>query len=191
MIDEVLDIKCIPNNEEKYISFSLKFELKREWKFKKGEWKEVVEKHEIRFLDSFKFTLMGLESLVKNLPREDLKETKRFFGEKMDLVSRKGVYPYEFMDDFKKFKRQSLPKKTSFFSRLTQEKVTDEDFEHAQKVWKEFEMKNMGEFHDLYLKTDVLLLADVMENFRKLCEENYDLDPAHFFTVPGWLGMQC
>ena len=185
LIDEVLDIKCIPNNEEKYISFSLKFELKREWKFKKGEWKEVVEKHEIRFLDSFKFTLMGLESLVKNLPREDLKETKRFFGEKMDLVSRKGVYPYEFMDDFKKFKRQSLPKKTSFFSRLTQEKVTDEDFEHAQKVWKEFEMKNMGEFHDLYLKTDVLLLADVMENFRKLCEENYDLDPAHFFTVPG------
>ena len=89
------------------------------------------------------------------------------------------------MDDFEKFKKQSLPKKTSFFSRLKQEKVSDEDFEHAQKVWKEFELKNMGDFHDLYLKTDVLLLADVMENFRKLCEENYELDPAHFFTVPG------
>ena len=187
LMDEVLSIKCIPNNDEKYISFSLRFELKRitKWDPKGEEWIEVVIPHEIRFLDSFKFTLAGLEGLVKNLSLEDLKETNRFFGEKIDLVSRKGVYPYEYMDDFEKFKKQSLPKKTSFFSRLKQEKVSDEDFEHAQKVWKEFELKNMGDFHDLYLKTDVLLLADVMENFRKLCEENYELDPAHFFTVPG------
>ena len=187
LMDEVLSIKFIPNNDEKYISFSLKFELKRitKWDFKTEEWKEVVVKHEIRFLDSLKFTLSGLEGLVKNLSREDLEETTRFFGEKIDLVSRKGVYPYEFMDDFEKFKKQSLPKKTSFFSRLKQEKISDEDFEHAQKVWREFQLKNMGDFHDLYLKTDVLLLADVMENFRKLCEKHYGLDPAHFFTVPG------
>ena len=187
LMDEVLSIKCIPNNDKKYISFSLKFELKRitKWDWKTEEWKEVAIQHEIRFLDSFKFTLAGLEGLVKNLSREDLTETARFFGEKIDLVSRKGVYPYEFMDDFEKFKKQSLPKKTSFFSRLKQEKISDEDFEHAQKVWREFQLKNMGEFHDLYLKTDVLLLADVMEKFRKLCEKNYELDPAHFFTVPG------
>ena len=187
LMDEVLSIKCIPNNDEKYISFSLRFELKRitKWDPKGEEWIEIILKHEIRFLDSLKFTLAGLEGLVKNLSREDLKETNRFFGEKIDLVSRKGVYPYEYMDDFEKFKKQSLPKKTSFFSRLKQEKVSDEDFEHAQKVWKAFELKNMGDFHDLYLKTDVLLLADVMENFRKLCEKNYELDPAHFFTVPG------
>ena len=187
LMDEVLSIKCIPNNDEKYISFSLRFELKRitKWDPKGEEWIEVVIPHEIRFLDSFKFTLAGLEGLVKNLSLEDLKETNRFFGEKIDLVSRKGVYPYEFMDDFEKFKKQSLPKKTSFFSRLKQEKVSDEDFEHAQKVWKAFELKNMGDYHDLYLKTDVLLLSDVMENFRKLCEKNYELDPAHFFTVPG------
>ena len=187
LMDEVLSIKCIPNNDEKYISFSLRFELKRitKWDPKGEEWIEVVIPHEIRFLDSFKFTLAGLDGLVKNLSLEDLKETNRFFGEKIDLVSRKGVYPYEYMDDFEKFKKQSLPKKTSFFSRLKQEKVSDEDFEHAQKVWKEFELKNMGDFHDLYLKTDVLLLADVMENFRKLCEKHYELDPAHFFTVPG------
>ena len=187
LMDEVLSIKCIPNNDEKYISFSLKFELKRitKWDFKTEEWKEVVVKHEIRFLDSLKFTLSGLEGLVKNLSREDLEETTRFFGEKIDLVSRKGVYPYEFMDDFEKFKKQSLPKKTSFFSRLKQEKISDEDFDHAQRDWKEFELKNMGDFHDLYLKTDVLLLADVMENFRKLCEKHYELDPAHFFTIPG------
>ena len=187
LMDEVLSISCIPNNNEKYISFSLKFELKRiiKWDPKKEEWIEVVIKHEIRFLDSFKFTLSGLEGLVKNLSREDLKETTRFFGEKIDLVSRKGVYPYEFMDDFEKFKKQSLPKKTSFFSRLKQEKISEEDFLHAQKVWKECKLKNMGDYHDLYLKTDVLLLADVMENFRKLCEKHYELDPAHFFTVPG------
>ena len=187
LMDEVLSISCIPNNDEKYISFSLKFELKRitKWDPRKEEWIEVVIPHEIRFLDSFKFTLSGLEGLVKNLSREDLKETTRFFGEKIDLVSRKGVYPYEFMDDFEKFKKQSLPKKTSFFSRLKQEKISDEDFEHAQKVWKECKLKNMGDYHDLYLKTDVLLLSDVMENFRKLCEKNYELDPAHFFTVPG------
>ena len=187
LMDEVLSISCIPNNNEKYISFSLKFELKRiiKWDPKKEEWIEVVIPHEIRFLDSFKFTLSGLNGLVKNLSREDLKETARFFGEKIDLVSRKGVYPYEFMDDFEKFKKQSLPKKTSFFSRLKQEKISDEDFEHAQKVWKECKLKNMGDYHDLYLKTDVLLLSDVMENFRKLCEKNYELDPAHFFTVPG------
>ena len=194
LMDEVLSIKCIPNNGEKYISFSLKFELKRFTKWDPGteEWKEVVVKHEIQFLDSFKFTLAGLEGLVKNLSREDLKETTRFFGEKIDLVSRKGVYPYEFMDDFEKFKKQSLPKKTSFFSRLKQEKISDEDFEHAQRVWREFELKNMGDFHDLYLKTDVLLLADVMENFRKLCEKHYELDPAHFYTVPGlsWDAMR-
>ena len=187
LMDEVLSIKCIPNNDEQYISFSLKFELERipKWDDKTEEWKEVVVEHDIRFLDSFKFTLSGLEGLVKNLSREDLKETARFFREKIDLISRKGVYPYEFMDDFEKFKKQSLPKKTSFFSRLKQEKISDEDFEHAQRVWREFGLKNMGDYHDLYLKTDVLLLADVMENFRKLCEKHYELDPAHFYTVPG------
>ena len=185
-LDEVLSVACIPNNEEKYISFSLKFELKKERReVTEGQWKEFVVKHEIRFLDSFKFTLVGLSSLVKNLPKEELKETARFFGERSELVSRKGVYPYEFMDGFDKFEKKQLPKKAAFFSRLNQEKVTDENYQRAQKVWEEFSIQTMGEFHDLYLKTDVLLLADVMESFRKLCEKNYELDPAHFFTTPG------
>ena len=185
-LDEVLDVTCIPNNEEKYIAFSLKFELKKERReVAEGEWKEFTVKHEIRFLDSFKFTLSGLSSLVENLPKEDLKETIRFFGERSELMSRKGVYPYEFMDGFDKFEKKQLPKKASFFSRLNQEKVTDENYQRALKVWEEFSCQNMGEFHDLYLKTDVLLLADVMESFRKLCEKHYELDPAHYFTTPG------
>ena len=171
-LDEVLSVACIPNNEEKYISFSLKFELKKERReVTEGQWKEFVVKHEIRFLDSFKFTLAGLSSLVENLPKEELKETARFFGERSELVSRKGVYPYEFMDGFDKFEKKQLPKKTAFFSRLNQEKVTDENYQHAQKVWEKIFIQTMGEFHDLYLKTDVLLLADVMESFRKLCEK--------------------
>ena len=185
-LDEVLSVTCIPNNEEKYISFSLKFELKKERReVDEGEWKEFIVKHEIRFLDSFKFTLAGLSSLVENLPKEELKETARFFGDRSELVSKKGVYPYEFMDGFDKFEKKQLPKKAAFFSRLNQEKVTDENYQRAQKVWEEFSCQTMGEFHDLYLKTDVLLLADVMESFRKLCEKHYELDPAHFFTTPG------
>ena len=185
-LEEVLSVTCIPNNEEKYISFSLKFELKTERReVAEGQWKEFVVRHEIRFLDSFKFTLSGLASLVENLPKEELKETARFFGEKSELVSRKGIYPYEFMDGFEKFEKRQLPKKTSFFSRLNQEKVSEENYQRALKVWEEFSLQNMGEFHDLYLKTDVLLLADVMESFRKLCEKHYELDPAHFFTTPG------
>ena len=113
-------------------------ELKRitKWDPKGEEWIEVVIPHEIRFLDSFKFTLAGIGGPREKSFLEDLKETNRFFGEKIDLVSRKGVYPYEYMDDFEKFKKQSLPKKTSFFSRLKQEKVSDEDSSTPKKSGK-------------------------------------------------------
>ena len=116
LMDEVLKIKCIPNNDEKYISFSLEFELKKikKWDFEKKDCIEIVLKHEIRFLDSFKFTLAGLESLVKNLSLEDMKETSRFFGKKIDLVSRKGIYPYEYMDDFKKIQKAKSAEKNFF-----------------------------------------------------------------------------
>ena len=83
-----------------------------------GEWKEFTVKHEIRFLDSFKFTLSGLSSLVENLPKEDLKETIRFFGERSELMSRKGVYPYEFMDGFDKFEKKTTAKESLFFLQI-------------------------------------------------------------------------
>ena len=114
-LDEVLSVTCIPNNEEKYISFSLKFELKKE---RKEEGKEFIVKHEIRFLDSFKFTLSGLSSLVENLPKEELKETIRFFGKRSELVSQKGVYPYEFMDGFDKFEKKTTAKESRFFLQI-------------------------------------------------------------------------
>ena len=176
------NIKCIPNNEEKYISFS-KDIVVGEYVNKKGEKVEV--KHEIRFLDSFKFMASSLESLVGNLGLEKLIQTKKEFGEKAELLSRKGIYPYDYMNGIKKFSEEKLPQKEDFFSKLNDCGISDEDFDHAQRIWKEFGMKNLGEYHDLYLKSDVLLLADVFEEFRNVCMENYSLDPAWYYTSPG------
>ena len=176
------NIKCIPNNEEKYISFSKEIVV-GEYKNKKGEKVEV--KHEIRFLDSFKFMASSLESLVGNLGLEKLIETKKEFGTRFELISRKGIYPYDYMNGIKKFSEEKLPQKEKFYSKLNDCGVTDEDYDHAQRIWKEFGMKNLGEYHDLYLKSDVLLLADVFEEFRNVCMENYSLDPAWYYTSPG------
>ena len=176
------NIKCIPNNEEKYISFSKEIVV-GEYKNKKGEKVEV--KHEIRFLDSFKFMASSLESLVGNLGLEKLIETKKEFGTRFELISRKGIYPYDYMNGIKKFSEEKLPQKEKFYSKLNDCGISDEDFDHAQRIWKEFGMKNLGEYHDLYLKSDVLLLADVFEEFRNVCMENYSLDPAWYYTSPG------
>ncbi|CAB4011090.1 Hypothetical predicted protein, partial [Paramuricea clavata] len=95
------------------------------------------------------------------------------------------------MDDFVKFSEPSLPPQEEFYSSLTDEGITDEDYEHAKKVWKSFDMKSMREYHDLYLKVDVLLLADIMERFREICMENYELDPAWYYTSPGLAWDAC
>ena len=85
---------------------------------------------------------------------------------KFALLLRKGVYPYEYMDSWKRFKEESLPDKESFYSELNKEHVTDEDYAHAQKVWNTFKIKNLGEHHDLYVQSDTSLLEDVFENFK-------------------------
>ena len=89
------------------------------------------------------------------------------------------------MDSFEKFKQTELPTKEQFYSTLNNECITDKDYQHAQNVWNTFKLQSMGEYHDLYLKSDVLLLADVFENFRKTCIQYYKLDPCHYFTSPG------
>ena len=89
------------------------------------------------------------------------------------------------MNSWKRFNETQLPDKESFYNELNKEGVTDEDYAHAQKVWKEFNIKNLGEYHDLYVQSDTLLLADVFENFREKCLEIYELDPAGFLSAPG------
>ena len=160
-----MNINAIPNNMEKYMAFMLG--------------------NHLTFIDSFQFMSSSLDKLVSNLPKEALKYTSQTYkNEKLDLMSQKGVYPYDFMDSFEKF-NEKLPSKEDFYSILNDEHISDKDYAHAQNVWNTFNLKNMGEYHDLYLKSDILLLADVFENFRKTCLQYYKLDPCHYFTSPG------
>ena len=110
---------------------------------------------------------------------------------KFQLLLRKGVYPYEYMDSWKKFKEESLPDKESFYSKLNKECISDEDYAHAQKVWDALKIKNLGEYHDLDVQSDTALLLDVFESFRDKCLEIYELDPAHFLSAPGLAWQAC
>ncbi|KAL9979362.1 hypothetical protein ACROYT_G017015 [Oculina patagonica] len=160
-----MNINAIPNTIEKYMAFMLG--------------------NHLTFLDSFQFMSSSLDKLVSNLPREKLIYTSKMFkGDKLNLMSRKGIYPYDYMDSFDKFNAE-LPTKEEFYSILNNEHISDKDYKHAENVWKTFKIKNMGEYHDLYLKSDVLLLADVFESFGKTCLKYYKLDPCHYFTSPG------
>ena len=182
-------IDCIPNNEEKYISFT-KNTVVGSYTNKEGKDKPI--KHKIRFIDSIKFMSDSLESLINNLPGDAFNNLERFYkGEKLSLVKQKGFYPYEYMNSLKRFKENKIPSKEAFYSRLTGEGITDEGYERVKKVWNVFGMKTLQDYHDLYNVTDVLLLADVFENFRNVCMKNYKLDPAHYFTAPGLAWDAC
>ena len=161
-----MKLNCIPNNMEKYMAFMLG--------------------NHLVFLDSFQFMSSSLDNLIKNLPDEAFKYTKHEFKkEQFNLMKQKGIYPYDHMDCFDRFNETQLPKKQDFYSILNNEHISDEQYKHGQNVWKTFNLKTMGDYHDLYLKSDILLLGDVFENFRKTCLQNYKLDPCHYFTSPG------
>ena len=110
---------------------------------------------------------------------------------KFILLLRKGVYPYEYMDNWERFDETSLPNKESFYSNLNMQNIEDIDYRHGNNVFKRFKLKNLGECHDLYVKNDTLLLADVFENFRNTCLKVYELDPAHFLSLPGLAWQAC
>ena len=161
-----MNINCIPNNMEKYLAFMLG--------------------NHLVFLDSLQFMNSSLDNLIKNLPDEAFKYTKQEFEkEQFNLMKQKGIYPYDHMDSFDRFNETKLPVQQDFYSILNNEHISDEQYKHAQNVWNTFNLKTMGDYHDLYLKSDILLLADVFENFRKTCLQYYQLDPCHYFTSPG------
>ena len=107
---------------------------------------------------------------------------------KFTLLLRKGVFRYEYMDDCEKFNETSLPEKEDIYSHLNMEDITDADYAHAKRVFKDFETKKSGEYHDLYVQSDTLLLVDVFENFRNMCIKICELDPAKFFFST-WISM--
>ena len=110
---------------------------------------------------------------------------------KFILLSRKGAYPYEYMDNCERFDETSLPDKESFYSSLNMENIDDIDYRHGNNVFKKIKLKNLGEYHGLYVQSDTLLLADVFENFRNMCIKVYELDPAHFVSLPGLAWQAC
>ena len=129
----------------------------------------------------------SLDSLTKNL----VSSGKQLFGFEdyselqYNLLTRNGDYPYEYMSSWDKFEKTQLPPKEVFYSKLNMSLISSDDYQHAQRVWKEFRVLNLGEYHDLYLQTGVVLLANVFEAFRDTCLQHYKLDPAHFYTSPG------
>ena len=115
-----------------------------------------------------------------------MKNLERFHeGERLNLLSGKRVFPYDWFDGFDKLKATHLPPKEVFYSKLYDVDISKEDYQHAETVWETFGMKTFRDYRDLYLKTDVLLLTDVFENFRCVCMKNYGLDPAWYYTAPG------
>ena len=106
------------------------------------------------------------------------------------MLLRKGVYPYEYMDGWDKFNETSIPRKESFV-KLTMENISETDYRLANNVFKTSKLNNLGDYHDLYVQSDTLLLADVFENFRKACIKTYELDSAYFISLPGLSWQAC
>ena len=187
--DKNENIDCIPNNEEKYISFS-KTIVTGQYKNKKGEVKDKTFK--IVFKDSLKFMSSSLGALVNNLPKDAFKNLLKYFTpEQAEILKQKGFYPYEYMDSEEKFNDTKIPPREAFYSKLSGKGITEKDYKHAWNVWNTFNMKTFKEYHELYNETDVLLLADVFENFRDLCLKIYGLDLVYYFTAPGLAWDAC
>ena len=178
-LSERAQIDVIALNSEKFITFALKNHC---------------------FKDSVSFLSSSLDKLVKLSKYEDNEKKKDWQNnfkfskrnpyvsndEDLDLLTDKGVYPYDYFTSFDKFRERELPPKEKFYSNLTESNIEDDEYERAQKIWQHFGIRNLGQYHDLYLRTDVLLLTGVFENFRDLCLEYYGLDPAHYFTLPNF-----
>ena len=182
-------IECIPNNEEKYITFT-KTIITGQYTNKKGESKNKT--FNIVFKDSLKFMSSSLGALVNNLPKNGFKNISKYYTpEEVELIKQKGFYPYEFMDTEEKFNDTKLPPREAFYSKLSGKGISEKDYKHACNVWNTFKMKTFKDYHKLYNETDVLLLADVFENFRNLCLKIYRLDPVYYYTAPGLAWDAC
>ena len=166
-----INIDVIPKSTEKYMS--------------------VIINKDIIFLDSLQFLKSSLNNLAANLEDSDFKYLLTEFPlDKLNLLKGKDAFPYECIDDYRKFLYPNHSPKNSYYSRLKSNTrdgrdITDEKYEHSKNVWQAFNFKNVRDFHDHYLKKDVLFLADVFERFIKTCLKYYNLDPCHYFSAPG------
>ncbi|XP_066595461.1 uncharacterized protein [Prorops nasuta] len=169
------DVKVIPLNMEKYMTII---------KFIKNSNIQFI------FLDLFRFLNSSLEKLDNYVDQNNFTCLKSEFQDislnAFNLLTRKGVFPYDYVKDLNVLNESKLPSRELFYNYLNECKISENDYTHALKVWNTFNIQNIGEYSDLYLKTDVLLLADIFENFRKSCINNYRLDPVHYFSLPSY-----
>jgi hypothetical protein len=169
---EIFDeIRIIPQNTEKYTSFEI---------------------GDFVFLDSFQFLSTSLSELTKNLKDsgdENFIVTKKYFGEiwdeYKDILMKKGVFFYDYLDEFTKFSEKKLPSIEKFHSKLNYKDISCEDYKQAEELWTKMKCNDIGSYHDVYLKLDVCLLADIFETFRKTSFNTYKLEPLYYFSTPG------
>jgi hypothetical protein len=166
-------VEVIASNTEKFIAFRVGM---------------------LRFVDSLAFLNASLDKLVENLKlsgTEQFVHTRKYFGDNANLMLRKGIYPYEYISFMSKLDEGQLPPQSEFYSSLTKMGVSDVDYEHAKAVWSAFNMTTLRDYHNTYVTSDVLLLADVFQSFRRHSMNVYGLDPVHFYTTPGLSFSAC
>ena len=145
----------------------------------------------LQFLDSYQFTQQSLEKLAKTLKEEDFIYTKKEFPnvEQFKLLIKKGVYPYDFITDIRQLESNEpidIPRQDMFFNKLNDQGISDDEYQHGKNVFNKCcPNKTLREYHDVYLKSDILLLTDFFEKYRRMCLEYYKLDPVHYYTAPG------
>ena len=170
-LDNKIPFSCLPRNSNKFISLQIGSFI---------------------FKDSYLFLNKSLDYLTGTINDEDRISLKQEFGEEnYQLLTKKGIYPYDYFDNTKKYNEQKLPNKEEFFNKISNKNILDENYEHAKNVFKKFNCNNLLDYSILYLKTDICHLSDVFQKFSKFAYETYELDPRHSYTLPGfsWQAM--
>lgn len=160
-------IKVIPINTEKFTTFTI---------------------DNLKFIDSYNFLSSSLSKLVNNLKESnfDFPVFNEYFKnvKNSNLLLRKGIFPYDYFNHIDVLREKTLPPKMCFYNKLTEEDISDNEYQHALKVWKKFKCVYFEDYLKIYLFVDCLLLADVFNNFRSITQHNYNLEPAHFLSAP-------
>lgn len=184
-------VDIIPINREKYISFTKKYTKKdlNVYNSEDDEDEKDGVAIKLRFIDSYRFMSDSLAKLASYLPSNEFQISRRVWenlnDEEFEMVTQKNFYPYDYMDSPEKLCETNLPSIECFYNKLNDSNICQNDYEFAKKIWNAFKIKNMLEYTEIYLKSDVAILADIFESFRNQCMLNYELDPAHYFTTPG------
>ena len=169
-LDNKIPFICLPRNSNKFISLQIGSFI---------------------FKDSYLFLNKSLDYLTGTIDDDDRISLKQEFGENYKLLTKKGIYPYDYFDNIIKYDEQKLPDKKEFFNKIINKNISDDDYNHAKNVFEKFKCENLLDYSILYLKTDICHLSDIFQKFSDFAYQTYELDPRHSFTLPGfsWQSM--